>query len=98
MMSKAEQSNWISTARSGFDVDDPVLPDWIDEEALKSGDYPYDKKLKEEDYDRAAGKAAGRTGQGAILAAGDRQAGDGAVRGPRCRRQGRRDLPPRRPT
>lgn len=33
-----------------FDVDDPVLPDWVDEEALKSGDYPYNKKLKEEEY------------------------------------------------
>jgi polyphosphate kinase 2 (PPK2 family) len=74
-----------------FDVDDPVLPDWVEEEALKSGDFPYNKKLKEEDY-RRAGKAAGRAGQGAILAAGDRQAGDGAVRGPRCGRQGRRDL------
>lgn len=33
-----------------FDVDDPVLPDWIDEEALESGDFPYKKKLKEEAY------------------------------------------------
>ncbi|MDE1995449.1 MAG: polyphosphate kinase 2 [Rhizobiaceae bacterium] len=33
-----------------FDVDDPVLPDWIDEHALGSADYPYKKKLKEEEY------------------------------------------------
>ncbi|AVA20231.1 polyphosphate kinase 2 [Rhizobium sp. LEGMi198b] len=33
-----------------FDVDDPVLPDWIDDEALASGGYPYKKKLKEEEY------------------------------------------------
>ncbi len=33
-----------------FDVDDPVLPGWIDDEALTSGGYPYKKKLKEEDY------------------------------------------------
>ncbi|SCW35758.1 polyphosphate kinase 2, PA0141 family [Rhizobium mongolense subsp. loessense] len=33
-----------------FDVDDPVLPDWIDEEALESGDFPYKKKLNEEEY------------------------------------------------
>ncbi|MDM9626256.1 polyphosphate kinase 2 [Rhizobium sp. S152] len=33
-----------------FDVDDPVLPDWVDEDALKSGDYPYNKKLKEDEY------------------------------------------------
>jgi polyphosphate kinase 2 len=33
-----------------FDVDDPVLPSWIDDEALTSGGYPYKKKLKEEEY------------------------------------------------
>ncbi|CAN7150350.1 MAG: polyphosphate kinase 2 [Rhizobium sp.] len=33
-----------------FDVDDPVLPDWVDEAALQSGDYPYNKKLQEEEY------------------------------------------------
>ncbi len=33
-----------------FDVDDPVLPHWIDDEALASGDYPYKKKLKDEEY------------------------------------------------
>ncbi len=33
-----------------FDVDDPILPDWVDEHALESGDFPYKKKLKEEDY------------------------------------------------
>jgi polyphosphate kinase 2 len=33
-----------------FDVDDPVLPDWIDEDALASGGYPYKKKLKDEEY------------------------------------------------
>ncbi len=33
-----------------FDVDDPVLPDWVDEDALKSGGYPYNKKLKEDEY------------------------------------------------
>ncbi|MDL2399176.1 polyphosphate kinase 2 [Rhizobium mayense] len=33
-----------------FDVDDPVLPDWINDEALASGGYPYKKKLKDEEY------------------------------------------------
>jgi len=33
-----------------FDIDDPVLPDWVDEHALESGDYPYKKKLKDEEY------------------------------------------------
>ena len=29
-----------------FDVDDPHLPDWIEEKALDSGGYPYKKKMK----------------------------------------------------
>ncbi|AYG58008.1 polyphosphate kinase 2 [Rhizobium jaguaris] len=33
-----------------FDVDNPVLPDWVDDQALASGGYPYKKKLKEEEY------------------------------------------------
>jgi polyphosphate kinase len=33
-----------------FDVEDPLLPTWIEESALKSGNYPYDKKLDEEKY------------------------------------------------
>ncbi|MBB5575065.1 MULTISPECIES: polyphosphate kinase 2 [Rhizobium] len=33
-----------------FDVDDPVLPDWIEDEALASAGFPYKKKLKEEEY------------------------------------------------
>ncbi|MDQ0455220.1 polyphosphate kinase 2 [Rhizobium paknamense] len=33
-----------------FDIDDPVLPDWVEEEALKSGGHPYKEKLDEEDY------------------------------------------------
>ncbi|TCL75489.1 polyphosphate kinase 2 [Rhizobium sp. BK251] len=34
-----------------FDVDDPVLPDWVEQEALASGDYPHSKKIKEEEYE-----------------------------------------------
>lgn len=33
-----------------FDVDDPHLPEWIEEAALESGGFPYKKKMKEEDY------------------------------------------------
>ncbi len=35
-----------------FDIDDPVLPDWIEEKAFGSGDYPYDKKLANKDYEK----------------------------------------------
>jgi len=34
-----------------FDVDDPILPKWIDDSALSSDDFPYPKKLKQEEYD-----------------------------------------------
>ena len=33
-----------------FDVDDPVLPSWIEDAAFSSGDFPEKKKMKEEDY------------------------------------------------
>jgi polyphosphate kinase 2 len=33
-----------------FDVDDPLLPEWVEETALSSGHFPYDKKLKEDSY------------------------------------------------
>ena len=35
-----------------FDIDDPVLPDWIDKRAFGSDDYPYDKKLGNKDYEK----------------------------------------------
>ena len=35
-----------------FDVDDPKLPDWVDKKALRSGGFPYDKKLDEEEYEK----------------------------------------------
>ena len=35
-----------------FDIDLPELPDWIEDNALKSGGFPYDKKLSEKDYEK----------------------------------------------
>ena len=34
-----------------FDIDNPKLPDWIDDNALSSGDFPYDKKFDSDEYD-----------------------------------------------
>lgn len=34
-----------------FDIDNPKLPDWVEEKALTSGGYPYDKKLPGKEYD-----------------------------------------------
>lgn len=33
-----------------FDIDDPKLPDWVDKHKLRSGGFPYDKKLDLETY------------------------------------------------
>ncbi|MDX8532627.1 polyphosphate kinase 2 [Mesorhizobium sp. VK25A] len=35
-----------------FDIDNPVLPDWIEDNKLTTGGYPYDKKMKGEDYEK----------------------------------------------
>jgi polyphosphate kinase len=35
-----------------FDIDNPVLPDWIDEKAFGSDDYPYGKKLDTKEYEK----------------------------------------------
>jgi polyphosphate kinase 2 len=34
-----------------FDIENPKLPGWIDDKDLKSGGYPYDKKLDDDDYE-----------------------------------------------
>ena len=34
-----------------FDIDNPVLPDWIDKKTVASGGFPYDKKLDGEKRD-----------------------------------------------
>ncbi|TPN89487.1 polyphosphate kinase 2 [Mesorhizobium sp. CU2] len=42
----------IGGKERAFDIDDPVLPDWIDDNKLTAGGYPYDKKMKSEDYEK----------------------------------------------
>ncbi|TJV09361.1 MAG: polyphosphate kinase 2, partial [Mesorhizobium sp.] len=34
-----------------FDIEDPKLPDWIEDNKLTAGGYPYDKKMKSDEYD-----------------------------------------------
>ena len=40
----------IDGKKHAWDIDNPELPDWIDDKALESGSYPYKKKLDEEEY------------------------------------------------
>ena len=35
-----------------WDMNDPELPDWIEQQAMVSGGYPYEKKLRRKDYER----------------------------------------------
>jgi polyphosphate kinase 2 len=41
----------LSTRHGSFDLDDPVLPDWVEQNALKSGGYPYDDTMKDKLYE-----------------------------------------------
>ncbi|RUU06885.1 polyphosphate kinase 2 [Mesorhizobium sp. USDA-HM6] len=42
----------IGSKEREFDIDNPALPDWIEDNKLTAGGYPYDKKMKGEDYDK----------------------------------------------
>jgi polyphosphate kinase len=46
----AKPSPGKGDAYANFDIEDPKLPDAIEEAALASGGYPYDKRIKEEKY------------------------------------------------
>ena len=35
-----------------FDIDDPVLPDWVTDDLMTSDGYPYEKRLKRKTYER----------------------------------------------
>ena len=41
----------IKGEKVSFDLDDPQLPDWVDDAAFASDGYPYDKKLKWKTYE-----------------------------------------------
>ena len=41
----------IETKLGSFDLDDPVLPAWVEESAFGSGGYPYDKSMKSDKYE-----------------------------------------------
>lgn len=35
-----------------FDVDDPKLPDWVDDNDIAAGGYPYKKRMDKDDYEK----------------------------------------------
>ncbi|WP_341643275.1 polyphosphate kinase 2 [Thauera sp. SDU_THAU2] len=54
-MAQASESRAVDLEIGGkarrFDIDDPVLPDWVEKKAFGSDDYPYDKKLPNKEYE-----------------------------------------------
>ena len=34
-----------------FDIDDPKLPEWVDEKSMSAGGYPYDEKMDKKEYE-----------------------------------------------
>ena len=55
-MPSASESRAVNLTINGkqrsFDIDDPKLPDWIDDRDLSSGGYPYEDKLKKDKYEK----------------------------------------------
>ena len=41
----------VNGKKREFDIEDPQLPDWIEKHKLTAGDYPYDRKMKREEYE-----------------------------------------------
>ncbi|MER8480602.1 polyphosphate kinase 2 [Mesorhizobium sp. M1163] len=41
----------IDGKERAFDIEAPALPDWVEDRKLTAGGYPYDKKMKSEEYD-----------------------------------------------
>jgi len=41
----------LETKAGRFDLEDPVLPDWVEKNALSSGGYPYDDTIKDKLYE-----------------------------------------------
>lgn len=42
----------IHTSAGSFDLEEPVLPEWVAQRALASGGYPYDDEMKDKRYSR----------------------------------------------
>jgi polyphosphate kinase 2 len=50
VIAPTEDAGVVVTRHGQFDLEDPVLPDWVKDRALKSSGYPYDDTLGEKQY------------------------------------------------
>jgi polyphosphate kinase 2 len=41
----------VAGKKRRFDIDDPDLPGWVEDKELSAGGYPYDKRMKRDDYE-----------------------------------------------
>jgi polyphosphate kinase 2 len=51
VITPSEDAPVLKTEHGSFDLEDPVLPDWIEKRAFKSGGYPYDEPIKKKLYE-----------------------------------------------
>ena len=51
VIAPSEDAKIVVTSHGEFDLEDPVLPDWVEKRALRSGGYPYDDTIKDKQYE-----------------------------------------------
>jgi polyphosphate kinase 2 len=51
VIAPTEDAPVLKTQHGSFDLEDPVLPEWIESRAFKSGGYPYDEPIKNKLYE-----------------------------------------------
>jgi polyphosphate kinase 2 len=49
----------VGGAKRVFDIKNPELPDWVDDNKLISGGYPYDKKMETDEYEETIERLQG---------------------------------------
>lgn len=49
---KSQKNDGTPADHAAFDIDAPDLPDWITDKALRSGNYPYDDRMRRKTYDK----------------------------------------------
>jgi polyphosphate kinase 2 len=52
-LAPTEDAPTLKTRWGEFDLEDPVLPAWVEERALAAGGYPYDETIKSKHYEEA---------------------------------------------
>jgi polyphosphate kinase 2 len=51
VIAPTEDAPALKTPLGTFDLEDPVLPEWVEKRAFRSGGYPYDEPIKNKHYE-----------------------------------------------